>query len=187
LRPLTAWPTPVTSGEPRRSPTVEDFEAALAADATASALIRVKTAGTTPLYRLLITDDDFTATAFSGGGSTSSAAPTLTNATLGVLINGLGVADQALILVRSVAGSGTMTATLTIWGFHEELGRWFVIGTLNSGNAIAETGTDSIQYAELLVGTRRFSRLYCQIGSLGGTATEVEVYADPVRSTTGSR
>lgn len=167
--------------------TVSDFEAALAANASVAALVRVKTAGTTPLYQLVVTDDDFSATALSGGGATSSAAPTLTDGTLGVAINGLGPCDQALVLLRSVAGSGTMTASLKLWGWHEELDQWYMIGSLNGGSAVAETGTDSIQYAELVIGLRRFSRLYPQIVTLGGTGTEVELYVDPIRATTGSR
>jgi hypothetical protein len=66
--------------------TVEDFEAAIAADAAVAALIRVKTAGTTPLYRLVVTDDDFTATNLAAGGALTSGIPTLTDATLGVAI-----------------------------------------------------------------------------------------------------
>lgn len=156
--------------------TVADFEAALAADPAASALLRVKTPGTTQAYALVVTDDDFAATALTGGGSTTSAAPDPSDPDLGVpFIPG----DAVQALVRSVAGSGTMTATVTLWGYHEELARWFRVKQLNAGSAIAETSTDSIEYAEW-VGLGRYSRLYAQL-SVAGTGTEVAVYVDRLR------
>jgi hypothetical protein len=154
---------------------VEDFEAALAAHAATSALIEVSTAGTTPLYQLVVTDDDFTATALTGGGSTSSGVPTAGSSTVGVAIPQL--TDEAIILVRSIAGSGTMEATLRLWGYSPEVDQWYSIGLLNGGSAIAEVDSNYLAHAELVVGLRAFSRLYCEIESLGGTATEVEVYA----------
>lgn len=160
--------------------TVEDFEAEVAADADVAALIRTKTAGTTPLYLLVVTDDDFAATNFTGGGSTSSAAPTLTSATAGVAKP--DSADQVLLLIRNVDTVATQTKTITgtLWGFAPATLRWYVIGAVNGGVAIAETSADAINYAELVVGLRKFSRLYFQIGTLGGTGTEIEVYADCV-------
>lgn len=157
--------------------TAADFETALAADATAAALVRVSTAGTTPLYLLLVTDDDFSATNLTGGGSTTSAAPTLTDATAGKSIG--HACDQVMILLRNVdtVTGTTKTASATIWGFCAQTGFWYKIGALSTGNAIAETSSDKINYAELVVGARSFSRLYCQIDSLGGAGTEVEVYA----------
>lgn len=161
--------------------TVEDFEAALAADAAAFAVMRTKTAGTTPLYLLVVTDDDFSATAFTGGGATSSSAPTLSDSAAGVAMP--HTTNEALILVRNVdAATGTTkTATVTLWGFSPITERWYVIGTLNDGSAIAETSSDAINYAELVTGLRRFSRLYAHLSAaLGGTGTEVEIYADCV-------
>jgi hypothetical protein len=165
---------------------VEDFDAALAADADVAALVEVLTAGTTPLYRLVTTDDDFTATLLTGGGSTSVAGPSsMTDATLGVELP--YTCDQVLVLVRSCAGSGTMTASPVLWGFSPEVGRWYMIGALNAGVAIPETSvSDTIAYAELVVGVRGFSRLYCE-NAVSGTATEVEVYAHCVRSESTSR
>lgn len=109
-------------------------------------------------------------------GATSSAAPSVTSATAGVAMP--FSCDQCSILVHSTAGSGTMTATLRIWGFNPEVGRWYDLGALNSGSAIAEVSTaDTIAYAESLVGLRAFNRLHCEITSLGGTATAVTVTA----------
>lgn len=156
--------------------TVSDFEAALAANAAVAAVMRVKTAGTTPLYQLVVTDDDFTATAFSGGGATSSGVPTLGDETVGVAVP--HCTDQATILVRSVAGSGTMTANLRLWGYSTATDNWYSLGLLNSGSDIPEVDSNLIAYAEVVVGLRKFSRLYCEIETLGGTGTEVEVYAD---------
>lgn len=156
--------------------TVSDFEAALAAHAGASALMRLKTAGTTPLYLLVVTDDDFAATALSGGGSATSGVPTAGSATVGRAVP--FQCDQATVLIYSVAGSGTMTADLRLWGYNPTTSRWYSLGQINGGTAIGEVNTDLLAHAEPVVGLRRFSRLYCEIESLGGTATEVEVYID---------
>jgi hypothetical protein len=151
---------------------VADFEAALLADTAVSALIRTKTAGTTPLYQLVVTDDDFSATNLSGGGSTASAAPTATNGELGRPAPFL--VDRAVLHVRSTAGSGTMTVVdARLWGWSPELSRWCHIGELNGGTDIAELSADLIDHSELIIGLRPFSRFYLQIGSLGGTATEI--------------
>jgi hypothetical protein len=171
--------------------TVSDFETALAASATASALVRVKTAGTTPLYQLVTPGDVFSATNLAGGGATAAAAPTL--ATQGAPLPFL--TDQAVVFARSVAGSGTMTALIRLWGYSPSLERWYPLGTsatttqgyLNGGVAMAEIGTiaNVIRQAEGISGLRKFSRLYAEIiGALGGTATEMEVYVDCVRAST---
>ncbi len=167
--------------------TVSDFEAAFAADATVAAIARIKTAGTTPLYVLLngAGADVFSATAFAGGGSTASAYPTsLTNEAIGKKVP--FPCDEAVYLIRSVAGSGTMTATVRLWGYFQALGRWYVLGTgsaqgvLNGGVAIGEisTSTNQIAQAEGMAGLRYCSSLYAEIvGALGGTATEIELHA----------
>ncbi len=173
--------------------TVSDFEAALAASAAASALMRVKTAGTTPLYQLVVTDDDFTATALaSAGASATNSPPTL--ATQGVPLPHL--TDRALIFVHSLVGSGSMTVTLKLWGYNSQTGYWYPLGTsataankglLNEGNAIAEGPiSDVIRHVEEVNGLRRFHRLYCEITAIGGTATEVAVYLDCIPASTVS-
>lgn len=118
-------------------------------------------------------------------GATASTGPSsLTSSTLGVALPYL--CDQAIILVHSTAGSGVMTAVVRLWGFNTELGRWYDLGPLNGGNAIAETTVaDSIAYAEGIAGLRPFSRLYAEIvGALGGTATAVTVAAACVPANT---
>ncbi len=155
--------------------TVSDFEAALAADASASALIRVKTAGTTPLYLLVVADDDFAATALTGASVASNAAPTLSSVTGGK--QKPFPSDEAKILLRSVAGSGTMTATGILWGWSVATSYWYVAKLLNGGNAIAETTADGINYSETVTGLGAFSHLWLQLAT-GGTAPEVEGWAD---------
>ena len=158
--------------------TVEDFEAALAADASAGAVMEVKTAGTTPLYLLVVTDDDFTATAFTGSGATSSAAPSLTDPS--VYKKRPFYSNEALVMVRSTAGSGTMTATVTLWGWNEALSRGVLIGLLNEGTAIPEAAADVVSFSQLAVGNGKFSAFYAQL-AVAGTGTEAAVYMDFVR------
>lgn len=158
--------------------TVADFEAALEADAAVSALIAIKTAGTGASV-LVVADDDFSATPLAGGGATTSAAPSVTDDTVGVDII---PCDAARVYVRSAAGSGTMTATVTLWGWHEEKDEWYLVQKLNAGSAIPESTTDAIHYSEW-VGLGRFSKLYAQL-SVAGTGTEVEVFVDRLRRLT---
>jgi hypothetical protein len=146
---------------------------ALAADTEASALVAVETAGTNPLYQLVVSDDDFTATSLTGSGATSSSAPSLTSKA--AYRDRPFYADEALALVWSEAGSGTMDATVTLWGWEEETARGHLIGTLNEGDAIPEAADDQISYSEMVVGVGGFSAFYAQIASPGGTATEIAV------------
>lgn len=120
----------------------------------------------------------------AAAGATSVSAPTRDSATAGVAIP--FHCDQALILVRSTAGSDTMTATVKVWGYQPEKARWYVVGTLNGGSAIAETETDEINYSELIVGLRGFTRLTVS-QAVSGTATATEVVAIPVRAETSTR
>lgn len=117
-------------------------------------------------------------------GSTSQAAPTLNTATGGVALP--FACDQVAILVRSTAGSGTMTAVIILWGYCEQTGFWHRVGQLNGGSAIAETTADAINYAELVVGLRCFDRLAIELGTLGGSGTAVAVEGICVRCNTAS-
>lgn len=118
-------------------------------------------------------------------GSTTQAAPTLTSATAGVALP--FQCDQVAILVRTTAGSATMTVIAHLWGYCEQTGFWYKVGQLNGGNAIAETTADGINYAELVVGLRCFDRLAIELGTLGGTATAVAVEGICVRCEPSSR
>lgn len=107
----------------------------------------------------------------------ANGAPTL--ATQGVALRGPTVKiDKQLrdvkmldawVDVISSAGSGVMTVTARIWGYHNDLAKWAVIKTLNAGVAIAETGTDTINYAELVFGIGMFDRVYAEVTALAGT------------------
>ncbi len=168
--------------------TVADFEADLldpdvSGSEDAAALIRVTTAGTAATV-LDVAADDFTATPLAAGGATSSAAPDLLDATLGVKLPHL--TDEALLLLRNVdvvAGT-TKTATGTLWGYSNTAAGWYVIGAVNGGAAIAEVAADTLAHAELITGLRRFSRVYFQIGTLGGAGTEIDVWLDCVPADT---
>lgn len=118
-------------------------------------------------------------------GSTSGAAPTA--ATDGVAIPYF--ADQATIMLKSTAGSGTMTATVRIWGYSVLNSEWYALGVLNAGTAIPEVTTaDTLSYTEQIVGLRAFIRLAAEIiGSLGGSSTAIKVTAHPIRAELSSR
>jgi hypothetical protein len=77
--------------------------------------------------------------------------------------------DGCTVEVVSTAGSGTMTATVDIWGYDSLETVWFNLGRLNSGNAIAETGTDVIRYAEKMDGLFDWDRLYAELIAPTGT------------------
>lgn len=150
--------------------TVEDFEDALAADEDVAALVELKTAGTTPLYLLVVTDDDFSATNLSGGGVATNAAPSsLTDRTLGR--RRPFYADDANFWIRNLSGSGSMTATPVLWGFSQASGAWHVVKKPNGGSAIAETSDDGISYAERLSGLGPYSDYYLELESAGTDQT----------------
>ncbi len=120
--------------------------------------------------------------------ATSSASPSGTgygDSTLGCAIPYL--ADQVTILLRSTAGSGAMTASIRLWGYAIKDAKWYNFGLLNSGTDIAEADTDYLSYVETIGGLRRFSRLYAEIESLGGSGTAVTILGWPIRSLTASR
>lgn len=118
------------------------------------------------------------ATVLTGAGATTSAVPSLTSTSIGVELPYM--TDQATVLLRSVRGSGTMTADIRLWGWSKATLRWYNLGQINSGTPVGELSTDAIAHAEPIVGLRRFTKLYAEIEALGGTATEVELVVDCV-------
>lgn len=92
--------------------------------------------------------------------------------------------DEALFLLKSTAGSDTMTVTVRLWGYSAVSAAWHPLGTgtasgkgvLNGGSAIAETGTDEISHAEAVSGLRHLDRLYAEITAIGGTSTAVSAW-----------
>lgn len=92
------------------------------------------------------------------------------------------VPDKIRVGVNSTAGSGTMTVTLRVWGRAGTV--WFRLKDLNASSAaphtavaIPETGTDSIQYSEIVEGVSVCDRLYLEIVAIAGTSTAVTGYA----------
>lgn len=105
-------------------------------------------------------------------GATASAAPTLTDGTLGRAVP--FSADQGVVLVSDTAGTGDLTADVVLWGWVTEKARWFSLGALTDA-PLAEVATDALNAAIGIAGLRAFDRLYCQIIALGGTGTAVDV------------
>ncbi len=144
-----------------------------------------------------MTNGSFAALTMTGGGATASAVPAVafSDATIGQPLPFM--TDQAVLLIRNVAGSGTLTATVRLYGFFPSTQRWYALGTgtnqgyVNAGAAISEiaTSTDRIAQAEGVAGLRRCTRVYAEIvGALGGTGTEIEIVLDcvPASAVTGN-
>jgi hypothetical protein len=97
---------------------------------------------------------------------------------------GLRESDYATLLVYSTAGSGTMTATVKLWGYVPRLTRWFPLGAsttdslrgvVNLATVIGEDGANLIEHSELVQGLSTFTRAYAEIATIGGTATAITV------------
>jgi hypothetical protein len=118
-----------------------------------------------------------------------------TDATAGALLKssssrayGLAGASTAHLLVASTAGSATMTATIKLWGVFRisgTLAYWAPLGThataatkgiINEGNALGETGTDSIRHAEVIDLIEGIERVYAEITAIGGTNTAISAW-----------
>jgi len=90
--------------------------------------------------------------------------------------------SEAGLLLYSTAGSGTMTCTARLWGYHPGPGMWFPLGAgadstkgvINATAAIGESGTDVLRHCETvsLIGIVG-SRLYLEITAIGGTSTAI--------------
>lgn len=86
------------------------------------------------------------------------------------------------ILVKSTAGSGTMTVTLRLWGY--DGAAWYPVGpgsdstkgVINVAAALGETDADSIRHSEVFNYPGLWQRLYLQVTAIGGTATAVTGY-----------
>lgn len=135
----------------------------------ATGLVGQGSAGRRWVLRLL---DGATATnSPPSGASAGIALSTISNANLGAYYE----ADSATVEVVSTAGSGTMTVTIDLWGYCSVEAVWFNLGRLNSGSAIAETGTDVIRHAEIMDHLFDWDRLYAEVAAIGGTSTAINV------------
>ena len=90
-----------------------------------------------------------------------------------------------VILVKSSAGSATMTVTLRVWCYSPHTAAWHPLGSnsteslrgvLNNASAIDEDGADNIVHAEPVTGLGAFSRIYLEITAIGGTSTAINAY-----------
>lgn len=77
--------------------------------------------------------------------------------------------------VKSTAGSGTMTASVNVWGYQADLQRWWIIQQLKAGAAIGETSADKIDYSEEVAGVRHFDRIYGELAAVAGTTPSYEI------------
>ncbi len=92
---------------------------------------------------------------------------------------------SALLVLKSTAGSDTMTITTRLWGYSSVAAAWFPLGvgadgtkgTLNAGSATGETGANEIRHSERVVGIAGFERLALQVTAIGGTNTAVSAWA----------
>ncbi len=99
-------------------------------------------------------------------------------------------AREAAIFIGSTAGSGTMTGTFRLWGYHAASGFWYPIGTgadgtkgqLNAVAAAGETGTDVVRHVEPVYLCGLFDRLYLEITAIGGTLTTFEAWLTTART-----
>ena len=90
--------------------------------------------------------------------------------------------SEAGLLLYSTAGSGTMTCTARLWGYHPGPAAWFPLGTgadatkgtINAASTLDETAADKLRHLEplALLGIAG-SRLYLEITAIGGTSTAV--------------
>ena len=89
------------------------------------------------------------------------------------------------LFARSTAGSGTMTYTGRLWGYHSKPAVWMPLGThatatlkgvINEANAQGEVDADIIRHAEPIQGFGDFERLYLEITAIGGTSTAISAW-----------
>src|SRR3990167_1863205 len=104
----------------------------------------------------------------------------LSTTAAGVEIRG----DRCLLMVKSTAGSATMSCTLRVWGYSAVSKEWHPVGTgtdalkgtINNGVALGETSTDTIAHAEVLYGLENFERVYLEVVAISGTATAISAW-----------
>lgn len=88
------------------------------------------------------------------------------------------------LMVRSTAGSGTMTAQFRLWAYHSKPAVWMPIGTgtasgkglINAGVIQDEVGADVLRHLESVPLSHGIERLYLELTSIGGTATAVSAW-----------
>ncbi len=98
-------------------------------------------------------------------------------------------AGVAVVFVNSTAGSGTMAATLRLWGYHSASACWYPVGTgadatkgqLNAVASIGESVSDGIRHAESFYLLGLFDRVYLEVMTISGTGTTLEAWITTAR------
>lgn len=117
--------------------------------------------------------------------TTTNGAPSGASAgvSLAAIATTFDLLQKAIVIVRSTAGSGTMTVTVRLWGYSIVAANWSPLdagadatkGVINAGSVMGETGADEIDHSEPIEGIGPFDRLYAEITAIAGTATAVTV------------
>lgn len=93
--------------------------------------------------------------------------------------------NDGVILIKSTAGSGTMTATFRVWCYSPLTAAWHPLGSnsteslrgvLNAQSAVDEDGADNLTHAEPITGLAAFTRIYIEITAISGTSTAVSCW-----------
>lgn len=84
--------------------------------------------------------------------------------------------NELVVGVLSTAGSGAMTATVEVWGYVKDLGKWFKFQALNGGNAIPIQDTARVSYGERVLGFRHFDWIYVRVTAVAGTTPSYDLY-----------
>ena len=122
--------------------------------------------------------------------------PTAGSATVGEPLKGIAFSGlshnvpgdgQVAFVLKSVAGSATMTVSVKLWVYSNAVAEWVPYGTdatddnkglLNEGNAIAELTAvaNRLLHGELVNGLHNWDRVYAQVTAIGGTDTAVDAW-----------
>ena len=134
------------------------------------------------------------------GATAANSPPTAGSATVGFALKGLGgwvstvnpsqgqqppLSGQCAFVLKSTAGSATMTVTCRLWVYSNAVAEWVPYGAnvtaatrglLNGGNAIDEVAANKLLHSELIAGLHNFDRAYIEITAIGGTSTAVDAW-----------
>lgn len=93
--------------------------------------------------------------------------------------------DTGVLLLKSVAGSGTMDVTVRIWLYSELTHAWHPAGVnatitlrgiLNDGTAITEDGADVLTHTEPINYLSGYEYIYAEVTVEDGTGTSVDLF-----------
>lgn len=100
-----------------------------------------------------------------------------------------GISEVMHLVVASTAGSDTMTVTLKLWLYDSTTAVWAPAGSsalatytdaskgvINLGNALGETGTNTIRHREPVYDLHLADRVYLQVTAIGGTNTAISAW-----------